>query len=93
MNIFINVDVDFGRCLGLGKCGICVRVCPVNIFTKGKDSDRSKPDVPVLVDEAFDECTLCNLCVQGCPPDVIRIEKLYESSDTESRRRANGRPA
>jgi ferredoxin len=91
MSIFINVDVEFGRCRGLAKCGLCLRVCPVNIFAKDTGSDPARVDLPFLVNDAFDECTLCNLCVQNCQPDAIRIDKLYEKSGPGSGRRANGR--
>jgi len=78
MSLFIKVDIAFERCAGVSGCGRCLRVCPVNIFTKDGSTGSAKADLPLLVDEAFDECTLCDLCVQSCRPDAIRIHKLYE---------------
>jgi NAD-dependent dihydropyrimidine dehydrogenase PreA subunit len=71
MGEFIRVEIDLKRCLGLEKCGKCVRVCPVNIFT-------SRNDTPEVVGANEDECTLCDLCIQACGVDAISVRKLYE---------------
>jgi ferredoxin len=71
MGEFIRLDIDFGRCLGIAQCGKCIQVCPVSIFT-------SNDDYPEQVEANEDECTLCNLCLQGCEVDAISIQKLYE---------------
>lgn len=78
MSLFIKVDITFERCEGISRCGHCLRACPVNIFAKDENAGGAKAELPVLVDEAFDECTLCDICVQSCRPDAIRIHKLYE---------------
>ncbi|MBK5100028.1 MAG: ferredoxin [Desulfobacteraceae bacterium] len=71
MSEFIKLDIDLSRCLGIEKCGKCIQVCPVNIFT-------SNVDYPKAVKANEDECTLCDLCLQGCEADAITIQKLYE---------------
>ena len=71
MSEFIRVAIDMNRCVGIAQCGQCVRVCPVNIF------DR-EGDVPTMIEENQDECTICDLCLQGCKPEAIVIHKLYE---------------
>ena len=71
MGEFIKVDIDFKACTGIGKCGKCVRVCPVNIFKAG-DKD------PYIAEPNEDECILCELCTQSCKPKAITISKLYE---------------
>ncbi|RMF92154.1 MAG: 4Fe-4S dicluster domain-containing protein [Candidatus Schekmanbacteria bacterium] len=68
-SIFINVKIKEG-CLGVEKCGECVKICPVNIF-EAKDGKVS------IVEKNEDECTLCDLCLQKCPVNVVSIEKLY----------------
>lgn len=68
---FIKVNVDMTTCVGIAKCGGCVRVCPVSIFQK--DGDR-----PAVVDKNLDECILCELCLQSCKPGAIAIRKLYD---------------
>jgi NAD-dependent dihydropyrimidine dehydrogenase PreA subunit len=71
MSEFIKIDIDMHRCLGIEKCGKCIQVCPVNIFT-------SNGGYPKAVEDNEDECTLCNLCLQSCEADAITIHKLYE---------------
>jgi len=71
MSEFIKVDIDPIRCLGIEKCGKCVQVCPVNIFSLNDD-------YPKAVEANEDECTLCELCLQNCQVDAIIIHKLYE---------------
>ena len=71
MSEFIKIEIDIDRCSGIEKCGDCVLVCPVNIFTENGD-------YPLTVKDNEDECTLCNLCLQGCKVDAITIHKLYE---------------
>jgi DNA-directed RNA polymerase subunit D len=71
MSEFIKLDIDLDRCLGIEKCGKCIQICPLNIFT-------SNGDYPKVVEANEDECTLCKLCLQGCEIDAITIHKLYE---------------
>lgn len=71
MSEFINVEIHMNKCVGITKCGQCVRVCPVNIF-------EAKGDQPCVVEQNEDECTLCNLCLAECTPNAIDIHKLYE---------------
>jgi len=71
MSLFIRLEIDLNMCLGIKKCGKCIQVCPVNIFT-------SNGDYPKAVEANEDECTLCGLCLQNCQVDAIIIHKLYE---------------
>ena len=71
MSEFIDIRIDMNKCDGIERCGQCVHVCPVNIFTKA--SDR-----PLILEDNLDECTLCNLCLNACGPDAIAIIKMYE---------------
>jgi ferredoxin len=69
---FIRVDVNMTTCVGIARCGGCVRVCPVSIFQKNGDA-------PAVVEKNLDECILCELCIQACKPEAITIRKLYEA--------------
>ena len=71
MGMFIRVEIDDKKCLGLEKSGECIRICPVNIF-------EAKDGRVVVKEENEDECTLCELCLTRCKPSTIRIKKLYE---------------
>ena len=71
MGLFINLEIDVERCVGISSCGKCLEVCPVKILGNGAEH-------PVSIAENEDECTLCDLCLVVCEPDAIRICKLYE---------------
>jgi ferredoxin len=77
MGLFIKLQIDEASCLGVRKCGLCIKVCPVKIF---KDNDGR----PVSIEDNEDECTLCSLCLNECKPNAVRLRKMYEP-ETESR--------
>ena len=49
-------------------------VCPVDIYA----NDDGKVTV---VRENFDECVLCNLCVEAAPPGGVVVKKLYDGTE------------
>jgi NAD-dependent dihydropyrimidine dehydrogenase PreA subunit len=69
---FIRVEIDRSKCPGISRCGRCVKVCPVNIFS-------IKEDDPALEEDHQDECTLCGLCLKECGSNAIIVRKLYET--------------
>jgi len=69
MSKFIEVTLDAGKIADKGKD--LVRICPVDIF-----SWDDVKGAAVLVPENFDECTLCDLCLQACP-GAVTVNKLY----------------
>ena len=69
-NLFVDVRIDNGSCVGISGCGKCLTMCPVTIF------DRAE-EYPLPVRERFDECTLCGICTKECPTAAITVEKLY----------------
>ncbi len=71
MSEFIQVTVIEDRCTGIGACGKCLQVCPVNIFD-------AEEDRPLIIEENQDECPLCDLCLEECAPDAVVLRKLYE---------------
>lgn len=71
MGLFIQVEIDKVRCHTGQSCTECVRLCPVNIFFLQGNGVK-------IIEDSEDECILCNLCLEACAPDAIRIRKLYE---------------
>ena len=66
--IFIKLTIDGGKCISAEGCLTCVRVCPVGIFKQADDKTQ------IAINEANeDECTLCDLCLEQCPVQAIRV--------------------
>jgi NAD-dependent dihydropyrimidine dehydrogenase PreA subunit len=70
MGMFIRIEVDQDLCAASG-CNQCISVCPVDVFRLEKGR--------LVVDaENEDECTLCDLCLEGCTFHALRIVRVYE---------------
>lgn len=66
----VKVEVDLDKCNG---DGVCVEVCPVEVFELQdvpgySDSQKS---VPVRAED----CILCLACVTQCPTEAITVEE------------------
>ena len=72
MAMFIRVDVDAQVASDPELAKKLVEVCPVDIFAQTPDQGLR------IVEENLDECVLCDLCIQACPPGTVRVVKLYE---------------
>lgn len=72
MSLFIRVEVDPQIAAQAELVKRLVEVCPVDIFAVGQDGKLA------IVEKNVDECTLCDLCIQACPPGAVRVIKLYE---------------
>ena len=68
----IVVDVDLCK-----SCGICVQLCPVNVFDKDR---KGRPTVA-----RADDCTACRLCEQHCPDFAIEV---FQSGGQRERKAA-----
>jgi NAD-dependent dihydropyrimidine dehydrogenase PreA subunit len=65
-----NVKVDLEKCSG---DGVCVEICPVEVFELQKLPKY--PDTEKSVPVRKDECILCMACVASCPTDAITVEE------------------
>lgn len=70
MGMFIKVDIKDEKCSKAKECGRCRENCPVDIFVIDNHY------VTVNSDNE-DECTLCDLCLNVCPYNLIAIKKQY----------------
>ena len=50
------------------KCGLCVKICPMRIYTQERDGH------PVIGD--MENCVLCGHCIAVCPHDAINHNTL-----------------
>jgi ferredoxin-like protein FixX len=69
--MFIDVRVADAACADTALAKKLAEVCPVNIFAQAPDGTLR------FVDENFDECTLCDLCIQAAPAGTVEVVKLY----------------
>ncbi|MBC7131243.1 ferredoxin family protein [Candidatus Bathyarchaeota archaeon] len=65
-----KVKVDWNKCNG---DGVCVEVCPVDVFELQKLHDYPDTDKSVPVRE--NECILCMACTAACPTQAITVEE------------------
>lgn len=54
---------DTGKCIG---CGMCVKVCPHNVF-------RIENKKAVIINK--DSCMECGACKKNCPVGVIEVQE------------------
>ncbi|WP_448596029.1 4Fe-4S dicluster domain-containing protein [Thermoflexus hugenholtzii] len=59
--------VDEERCLG---CGLCVRVCPLDVFRMIERDGRRKPVARAIYPE---DCMSCFICEEYCPADCLYV--------------------
>ncbi len=58
----VSLELDQERCIG---CGICLQVCPHEVFalSDGKAVFASR-----------DRCMECSACARNCPVDALAVE-------------------
>ncbi len=71
-SMFIRVDADASIYSNTELAKKLTDICPVDIFAQNGDGTLR------IVEENLDECVLCDLCVEACPPGAIKVVKLYE---------------
>jgi ferredoxin-like protein FixX len=81
--LFINVEVDPTVADDPKLVAKLAEVCPVDIFAANDDGSLR------LVEENFDECVLCRLCLvamdqEGGPDGGVRVVKLYEDDPEQA---------
>ena len=69
----IDIFVDEHLCKGADGCGLCMHVCPKNVYDKSENLSKwgVKNPVPVRIED----CTACKLCMIYCPDMAIVVEK------------------
>jgi len=66
----MKIKIDEMYCQG---CGICINVCPRNIFQISNNRSKRGYLMPEVVSE--ENCIECGLCERLCPDMCIDIEK------------------
>lgn len=73
----IEIYVDESLCKGTDGCGLCMHVCPKNVYDRSSRLTPKgiRPPEPVRAGE----CTACKLCVMYCPDLAIVVEGKEKS--------------
>src|ERR1700749_647767 len=87
---FLIYDVtDPEKGLRSVACQICEKECPPRCIHIEKSKDK-KPDFvgkmqayPAVFDIDVSVCMSCQICVEVCPFDAIRMDKVYELSTSD----------
>ncbi|MBN1293564.1 MAG: 4Fe-4S dicluster domain-containing protein [Candidatus Latescibacteria bacterium] len=68
-----KIHVNESRCKGVDGCGLCIHVCPQDVFEKAEHLTEKGvyPPVPVYIEK----CTACKMCMMYCPDLCIVVEK------------------
>ena len=68
-------------CKGIEDCGICIFVCPKDIFVNSEETNDAGYVPPGIKNE--EQCTACRNCMISCPDFAIVVEKTPLGSPTE----------
>ena len=70
--LFIDVQVAETVAADPAVAAKLTEVCPVDIFAQHENGALR------LVQENFDECVLCGLCLDAAPDGAVSVAKLYD---------------
>ena len=68
-------------CKGVEDCGICLSVCPKNLFEPSDEMNERGFLPPRVIDE--DPCTVCLSCMDSCPDMAIVVVKQKKARKTK----------
>ena len=66
-----QVTILTQSCKGVEDCGICIKVCPKDLFEPGGDMNQAGYVPPRITD--MDECIGCENCMIYCPDMAIIV--------------------
>ena len=80
---FPTITIDPEKCTVPFLCKKCLQICPTAVFNVSRVLAREKrlEEMDPRIDGNYelsaprrDKCTTCNLCIDVCPVDAIKIE-------------------
>jgi len=80
---FPKITIDHEKCTVPFLCKKCLQICPMAVFSVARVMEKEKrleemdPRIEgnyVLHAPRRDKCTVCNLCIDVCLVDAIKIE-------------------
>jgi NADH-quinone oxidoreductase subunit I len=82
---FLVFDTDPEKGLRCVACKICEKECPPQcIYIILERDEKGKPKKhPKIFDIDISVCMSCQICVEVCPFDAIKMDQVYELSRTD----------
>jgi 2-oxoglutarate ferredoxin oxidoreductase subunit delta len=68
-----TLKIYYELCKGVDECGICIYVCPKEVFKPSETLNQKGYRPPVVAQE--DECTGCENCMIFCPDLAIVVSE------------------
>ena len=68
-----GITIFRNTCKGIEDCGICLFVCPKDVFESSEEMNELGYIPPRVAFE--DRCTVCLNCMISCPDMAIVVEK------------------
>ena len=67
------ITIFQSSCKGVEDCGICIFVCPQQLYEPSGQMNERGFVPPQVIDE--DKCILCLTCMVSCPDMAIVVEE------------------
>jgi len=91
---FPQIEIDQAKCTVPFWCKQCLQICPGMVFSVNqvneerlKENDPRLPGTYRLTPVRRDKCSVCNLCIEACPVNAIKItylEQTYQGVEKEA---------
>ncbi len=74
-----SVTILTESCKGVEDCGLCMEVCPKDLFTAAQQAN-ARGYMPAAISD-MPACTGCQACMHVCPDFAIVVEKDKKSKE------------
>lgn len=59
------------RCIGVEKCGLCIKACPRGCLSEGERVEMPNGEVKHLIRADYSKCIGCGSCARACIPEAL----------------------
>ena len=76
-----KVTIFSNSCKGTEDCGICILVCPRDLFESSEEMNSAGYVPPRIIDE--ERCNQCMNCMISCPDMAIVVKEKKKKEPNE----------